>query len=648
MEPTHASRLMPEMEMRAIDDVIEMGRQLTPALPPLSHALHDSFLHSHCSACFSPLHPPPPPSRVLYCSQACSASDSPLHTSSAELQLLLHRQSPSSAASDDGDTSDVRAALRLLAALRDAPSCCGSQRIAGLLTNRDTLLAPETATSGILATIQSGAKAMAAARSSQKGSSDVSEDMKATTLEEAALCAVLTNAVEVQDSEGRGIGIAIYGTDFSWINHSCSPNACYRFQFQSALDTGTLQSLRASRMWISPSGCDVKMDNGAIGFSGLRKGYAEYGPRIMVRSIKPIKKGMEVTIAYTDLLQPKAARQSELRSKYEFICQCTRCCAEPPIYVDRILQNFHAVSGDFPLERDGISFNQDEAIERLTDGINDAVADYLSAGDAESCCLKLEELLTVRVLDEGLKTDTRKIALRNHCLQLHPLHYLSIEAHTILASAYKVRGSRLAPPSTGVDRVTWEDYDLTRISAAYSLLLAGAVHHLFCSESSLICSAANFWANAGESLLKLARSLAWDENYKTCMCSLVNQSEAYYHLSHPSYADFERISNHFRNCVTHHVREVWDFLRHGCPYLRGIRDPIDFSWLGTNLDSCLGIVRNVSRHELLGQTAEGRPMVFQLGVHCALYGNFLLSICYGEGSRSTSHIQGILRSEETL
>lgn len=48
--------------------------------------------------------------------------------------------------------------------------------------------------------------------------------------EEAALCLVMTNAVEVQDDKtGRILGIAVYDKDFSWINHSCSPNACYRF-----------------------------------------------------------------------------------------------------------------------------------------------------------------------------------------------------------------------------------------------------------------------------------------------------------------------------------------------------------------------------------------------------------------------------------
>lgn len=34
----------------------------------------------------------------------------------------------------------------------------------------------------------------------------------------------------------------------------------------------------------------------------------EYGPRLIVRSIKAIKKGEELLITYTDLLQPKVVR----------------------------------------------------------------------------------------------------------------------------------------------------------------------------------------------------------------------------------------------------------------------------------------------------------------------------------------------------
>lgn len=49
-----------------------------------------------------------------------------------------------------------------------------------------------------------------------------------STLEEAFFCLVLTNAVEVQVNGGSALGVAVYDWRFSWINHSCSPNACYR------------------------------------------------------------------------------------------------------------------------------------------------------------------------------------------------------------------------------------------------------------------------------------------------------------------------------------------------------------------------------------------------------------------------------------
>jgi len=36
-----------------------------------------------------------------------------------------------------------------------------------------------------------------------------------------------------------------------------------------------------------------------------KEGWMICGPKLIVRSIKRIKKGEEVTVAYTDLLQPK-------------------------------------------------------------------------------------------------------------------------------------------------------------------------------------------------------------------------------------------------------------------------------------------------------------------------------------------------------
>jgi SET and MYND domain-containing protein len=57
-----------------------------------------------------------------------------------------------------------------------------------------------------------------------------------------ALCVVLTNAVEVHDNDGCALGIAVYEHAFSWINHSCSPNACYRFSFSNSSSVVSVES----------------------------------------------------------------------------------------------------------------------------------------------------------------------------------------------------------------------------------------------------------------------------------------------------------------------------------------------------------------------------------------------------------------------
>lgn len=240
-----------KMEMRAGEEDIEIGEDITPSVIPLSYALHDSFLHSHCSSCFSRLpstnftqhhHAP----TLLYCSSICSSS----HFSPAEPHLL---HSPPS--------SDLRAALRLLPLSLPSSS---TNRICGLLTNREKLMADEE----ISAHVRYGAKAIAAARRIEM----VENEKNDAVLLEAALCLVLTNAVEVHDNEGCSIGIAVYGPNFSWINHSCSPNACYR-SIISPPDN-VLPFSDESRLRILPAG--TESDNGVHNNIEFSKGYTAY------------------------------------------------------------------------------------------------------------------------------------------------------------------------------------------------------------------------------------------------------------------------------------------------------------------------------------------------------------------------------------
>ncbi|KAL2334912.1 hypothetical protein Fmac_016125 [Flemingia macrophylla] len=397
-------------------------------------------------------------------------------------------------------------------------------------------------------------------------------------LEEAtvALCVVLTNAVEVHDSEGRALGIAVYDHRFSWINHSCSPNACFRFLLSSQSHEAPLRiSPHQTRIVFLQMGSGVPVST-----SEFVKDELGYGPRLVVRSIKKIEKGEEVTVAYTDLLQPK-----EISA---FSCDSSSSC-------------------------DDYEFLKDMADGRLTECIDDVISDYLSVGDPESCCEKLEMILT-QGLNEQLEGNVGKSDAK---FMLHPLHHLSLKAYTILASAYKV--------------------------------CASATHHLFNSEPSLIASVANFWTAAGESLLSLSRSSAWSVfvnlggvpnlasamKFKWSKCSLIDR---------------------FRASIT---QKVWGFLISDCHFLRSYKDSIDFGWLMSTksfssvvVETCVkrtdvyytqGYENNIYEEETyIDHTV---AYIFQLGIHRLSYGGLLASICYGPHSNLVGDVQNVLDRE---
>lgn len=469
------------------------------------------------------------------------------------------------------------------------------------------------------------------------------------SLEEAALCLVITNAVEVQDNEGRSLGIAVYPPSFSWINHSCSPNACYRFLI-SPPDVPSHSGESTLRIIPGVAG-SKEMQGGRDDCSSI--GYIQkeggYGPSIIVRSIKRIKQGDEVTISYTDLLQPKAMRQSDLWSKYQFLCSCPRCSASPPTYVDRALEEISASELNFSKLYSSGNFDRDETTRKLTDYVDEIIAEYLSGGDPESCCEKVENMLNLGLLIEELNHEKGESCVN---IKLHPLHHLALNAYTTLTSAYKIRSNDLLALISKTGKPQPEAFQASRASAAYSLLLAGTTHYLFRSESSLIVSAANFWANAGESLITLVENSAWSfltnsaelsslAKHKCSKCSLMDIFNANTVSMQGKPADFEFISRQFLDCVTDMIPNIWGSLVHGLRYLQKIQDPIDFSWIVNIMPEAED---NCFRGEALGRHSdEERVNVYCLAVHCLLYAGLLANICYGENSSLCRHIISILR-----
>ncbi|XP_061349345.1 protein SET DOMAIN GROUP 41-like [Gastrolobium bilobum] len=317
------------------------------------------------------------------------------------------------------------------------------------------------------------------------------------------------------------------------------------------------------------------------------------------------------------------------------------------------------------------NFFRDIADRRLTECIDNIISEYLSFGDPESCCEKLEKMLM-----QGLNEQLEGIEGKSYSkFRLHPLHYLSLNAYTTLASAYKVRASDFLSVDSGIlDVKQLQAFDMRRTSAAYSLLLAGATHHLFNSESSLIASVANFWTGAGESLLSLTRkfvklglvvsNLASVTKFKCSNCSLVDGFRACISNGQIRSADFENVSNDFLNCVSYTTQKVWSFLVHDCHFLRSCKNPIDFSWLmSTKNSSTVDVGAHVNKTETCythesknslciceEQDYTDRAIVhtFQLGVHCLSYGGLLASICYGPHSHLACHVQNILDHEKNF
>ncbi|KAL5974511.1 hypothetical protein ACLOJK_031176 [Asimina triloba] len=571
------------MEMRAEADV-DVGKDITPAILPLAFALSDSFLSSHCSSCFRPLNPSPVTpshlsshahcnSHIRYCSLACHSADYHLHVSSGECHLL---QSQSNA-SWHGHTTDLRVALRLLASWGDSAAPAVAERIGGLMTNRRRLEEDEE----ISETIRDGGRMMSLTRRGRPSGGEEGEERVDCSMEEDVLCLVLTNGVEVQVGEGRAIGTAVYGPRFSWFNHSCAPNACYRF---SLTGPGELDS----------GGTDFLVSAGSKDTTG------------------------------------------------------------------NVINLYAASCLDY-------NYCKDECYKELNGRLYQALED-ISFRNPEACYKRLELILA-----EGFKVERlQQQETLPPKFKLHPLHHLSLGSYISLSSAYKICANSLLVHASDADN-QHDALRLRRAAAACSLLLAGATHHFFSLEASLIASAAHFWTNAGETLLALVSGSSWSAfakqrsksdsstvlSWLNDECLLVRELNAYLSCSqtrmhNDSLGEFHKICQGFFYCVQGMLSKLWPVFIHDLDYLKAIEDPVDFRWLGLvslqQLDEAQMVVSGEESSCVCGQIDEVEEnSLLELAVHCLLFGGYLSGICYSEHGYLSMYIRSLLRAQkETL
>uniref|UniRef100_A0A0E0P961 SET domain-containing protein n=1 Tax=Oryza rufipogon TaxID=4529 RepID=A0A0E0P961_ORYRU len=580
------------MGMRARESV-NMSEDLTQAIAPYATALHDASLQSHCSSCFHRIPAQSPHDMsctmcgsVRYCCSDCLISDCEVHSSSGECCFFVKHLREASPSTLTEETSDIRAALRLLYSLEtrglvSSDSVSSSNRIGGLSASgiREVLEEGGEIAEGVL----EGSLLMLSARKSRmKNYVGLSNGL---TIEKVALWAVMTNSVEVQISEEQSLGIAVYGPSFSWFNHSCCPSASYRFVLVPQNEGCTSNK---------PESCVVPVSKGAApdawhAWQNEEAGFAhaqcKYGPRVVVRCTKPINKGDEVFITYIDLLQ-------------------TRCDA-------RNLKSPHnAVT--------------DPAIEDLDNNLQQAISEYSFLDDSKACCDVIESMLS-----ENLMNDLQQEELSPRKYILHPLHHISVSSFMILASAYRCSAFK-----SSTDNLHGENCDfifrMTKAAAAYSIVLAGATHHLFLSECSFVTLLSHFLLSTGQSILDFAECIKGEtrKNMPEAIFSFASCSTNSAKHDSVRYNQFRSTCEKFGKPLLSLSLQCWPFLAQGLPCLEKIKNPIDFSWLGPAIFQAFQLSEEDSfnlsgKHAPATLIEQQKECILSLAVCCITYSKYL-------------------------
>jgi SET and MYND domain-containing protein len=249
------------------------------------------------------------------------------------------------------------------------------------------------------------------------------------------------------------------------------------------------------------------------------------------------------------------------------------------------------------------------------------------------------------MLTENLMADLQRVELSQGRHILHPLHHICLRAYIALASAYRFRALTANTEGENSD----VSFEMTKAAAAYSFVLAGATHHLFLSECSFMVPLSHFLLSTGQSLLDLVECLKGETRK--------NISEAKFSFAScsPSSAkhDFTQCSNFRSTCEEFgkHMLSLslqcWPFLAQSSPCLEKIKDPIEFSWLGTAISQSFHLSEEDSANlscpdRLAINIGKQKRCILSLAVCCITYCKYLASICYGPQHHLANHANDLL------
>lgn len=254
---------------------------------PLAQTVHDNFCALVCHCCFAPLadegavthddtvHGCSTCHGVRYCSFACASTMAETHLGECEFVSQL------GSAGVRADTATLRLYLRLLMRVVADPSAL--EKVEKMRDHYDDC--GEERQEKLLAQADGLLGIMLPASTCTRGGLD---SIRVARL----IDRVHVSAFAIGDPAGVAYGTGLYVEAGSLFNHSCSPSACVSF----------------------------------------------VGRRLRIHMLRDLKKGDEISIAYTELYAGREERQAALRANKGFTCRCIRC--ESPPTVDAQLESW--------------------------------------------------------------------------------------------------------------------------------------------------------------------------------------------------------------------------------------------------------------------------------------------------------------------
>lgn len=272
---------------------------------------------------------------------------------------------------------------------------------------------------------------------------------------------IQSNAHRITQFGGVPIGLGLFPLT-SLMNHSCNPNCVHHFSLSTAIPNT-----------------------------------ARSTPKLVMRALKDIKAGEELTYSYVDLYQSTASRRQQLRHAYFFHCECQRCVqATIPVRVpanvclDCLVQKVAMVAHDThgashlqdePADASEDKFPYDEMLDAGVEGVDPAEVARIVLEVQQQINLSSSLLARSRQVNllrsvigktKGALTDPNKAG------KLHPFHRTLLQLY-VLHSKISAELARVGRPEADWDvagvRLTTAQHALLCESVAFGTVALAAM-----------------------------------------------------------------------------------------------------------------------------------------------------------------------------